>query len=268
MDQDLALMRQLLTLNEQIEEMKWRRKLGGYLNPAHFSQSSSSCYLPGGYSSSSVATSASGLALAEPALKYPSPSELSLLHGVGQFSTQESLLADRDEEGKEEEDPTTPTPGRAGQRGFGRFSEALDSSGVTPSSQFDREGSNSTRSTSDLGSSGEDSSVTDLTKTSSSGDDDDHNVTLTASDTPHNVPPNQKYIASKSGSEPDGYYSMEKEQCVRVGPLYEPSEISNTAKQNSYTSVSSENPKILRGDQHSTDSGIQDTDPALMELLI
>lgn len=90
MDQDLALMKQLLTLNEQIEEMKWRRKLGGYLHPSHFSQSSSSCYLPGSFSYSSFASS-SAFAVNEPRLKYPSPSDLSLLDSMGPYSTQESL---------------------------------------------------------------------------------------------------------------------------------------------------------------------------------
>jgi len=40
-DQDLTLMHQLLTLNERIEELKWHRKLSGYL-PAFMTASASS----------------------------------------------------------------------------------------------------------------------------------------------------------------------------------------------------------------------------------
>ena len=68
-------MRQLLTLNEQIEELKWQRKLKGYCRSSDFSISScnveSSAYTLG----SDVDCAASR----DVYYKYPSPSKLSLL---------------------------------------------------------------------------------------------------------------------------------------------------------------------------------------------
>ncbi|ELT99152.1 hypothetical protein CAPTEDRAFT_228431 [Capitella teleta] len=113
MDQDLELMKQLLTLNEQIEDMKWRRKLGCY---THAPSGSSSLLLPG--------SSRSQFGVSELRLKYPSPSELSLLESTEYTSMQQM--------------DSRPS--------------SLD---LLPSSKPRR----SARSTSDLGSSGDDGSI-------------------------------------------------------------------------------------------------------------
>jgi len=79
-------MRQLLTLNEQIEELKWQRKLKGYSRSEEFSMSScnvgNSAYTIG----SDLDCAASREAFHP---KYPSPSKLSLLEEC--YSTTESL---------------------------------------------------------------------------------------------------------------------------------------------------------------------------------
>ncbi len=77
MDQDLALMKQLLTLNEQIEELKWQRKLQGYSRgslASSFNMGSSVCTLSDAEYSIHE--------LREPPPKYPSPSSLSLYDNV------------------------------------------------------------------------------------------------------------------------------------------------------------------------------------------
>ncbi len=82
-DQDLALMKQLLTLNEQIEELKWQRKLRGY--QAGSGSVTSSCNID---SNVSVATLSDGewdsrLDHRECPGKYPTPSSLSLYSDYG-----------------------------------------------------------------------------------------------------------------------------------------------------------------------------------------
>ena len=74
-DQDLALMRQLLTLNEQIEELKWQRKLCGYSRGSL----ESSCTMDASLATlSDTDGDNSRQDLRDFPSKYPSPSSLSL----------------------------------------------------------------------------------------------------------------------------------------------------------------------------------------------
>ncbi|CAL1530343.1 unnamed protein product [Lymnaea stagnalis] len=85
MEQDLCLMQQLLTLNEEIEDLKWRKR--------HVWNMSSSFY------SSDMIQSASSLGKVDeaPALKFSTPSSLSLqLEGI---STRFSIYNDEDPNG-------------------------------------------------------------------------------------------------------------------------------------------------------------------------
>ena len=105
-DQDLALMRQLLTLNEQIEELKWQRKYSTS-NTSYSSELSkdSSIDASGTYLDSSAYTLSSSHAgeglRYDPGSrddmlqqKYPSPSMLSILSGCDQ--SQSSLMGSQD----------------------------------------------------------------------------------------------------------------------------------------------------------------------------
>ena len=76
-DQDLALMRQLLTLNEQIEELKWQRKLRVYSRDT-LASSATLDFSRFSLTDTDAELRSSGALLPELPPKYPTPSSLSL----------------------------------------------------------------------------------------------------------------------------------------------------------------------------------------------
>lgn len=236
MEQDLALMKQLLTLNEQIEELKWRGKVTSYLHPdrdgaSNMSSVTSSGLLSpprgirsGGYSTcSSVASSTSCLGLLQ---KYPSPSELSLLQSDtgSRFSTQENLAIP-----EEPSSPLSECSSLQSQTSTVKERELVE---------IERNGSCSTRSTSDLGSSGDEAnSMTDLYNS--------HHNALSESNLKHH-----NAVVSDTGSDHDGYFSLDKNErdlSMKNGKLSQSKEL---------MTVETDTPR----DQRSFDSGIQDSE--------
>ena len=80
MDDDLVLMRQLLTLNERIEELKWRQKLDSYQRGSGSSNhlTVSACMLTDHVVAAAAARAPEAEEVEPFPAKYPSPSTLSL----------------------------------------------------------------------------------------------------------------------------------------------------------------------------------------------